>query len=69
MAILGKALLFFFFIFAFSRAAPMAYGGSQARGLIGAAAAKPTPEPQQHGIQAATATYTTAHSNAGFLTH
>ena len=29
---------FFFVFFAFSRAAPMAYGGSQARGLIGAAA-------------------------------
>jgi len=28
----------FFFFFAFSRAAPMAYGGSQARGLIGAVA-------------------------------
>ena len=28
-----------FCIFAFSRAAPMAYGGSQARGLIGAVAA------------------------------
>ena len=30
---------FFFFLFAFSRAAPKAYGGSQARGLIGAVAA------------------------------
>ena len=29
----------FFFFFAFSRAVPMAYGGSQARGLIGAVAA------------------------------
>ena len=27
---------FFFCLFAFSRAVPMAYGGSQARGLIGA---------------------------------
>ena len=27
------------------------------------------PEPQQRGIQAASATYTTAHSNARFLTH
>jgi len=33
-------LFFFFFcLFAFSRAAPTAYGGSQARGLIGAVAA------------------------------
>ena len=30
---------FFVFFFAFSRAAPVAYGDSQARGLIGAAAA------------------------------
>ena len=29
---------FFFRLFAFSRAAPAAYGGSQARGLIGAVA-------------------------------
>ena len=29
----------FFFLFAFSRAAPTSYGGSQARGLIGAVAA------------------------------
>ena len=32
------SFLFFFCLFAFSRAAPMVYGGSQARGLIGAAA-------------------------------
>ena len=29
----------------------------------------PTPEPQQPGIQAASATYTTAHSSAGSFTH
>ena len=33
------ALTLFFFLFAFSRAAPTAYGGSQARGLIGVVAA------------------------------
>ena len=32
-------LTFFFFLFAFSRATPAAYGGSQARGGIGAVAA------------------------------
>ena len=32
-------LFFFFCLFAFSRASPMAYEGSQARGLIGAGAA------------------------------
>ena len=47
----------------------MAYGGSQARGLIGAAAAKPMPEPQQRGIRASSANYATAHGNAGSLTH
>ena len=31
--------LFFFFLFCLSRAAPVAYGGSQARGRIGAVAA------------------------------
>ena len=31
-------LFFIFLLFVFSRAAPLAYGGSQARGLIGAAA-------------------------------
>ena len=31
-------IFFFFCLFAFSRAAPAAYGGSQARGLIGAVA-------------------------------
>ena len=33
------SFFFFFCLFAFSRAAPAAYGGSQARGLIGAVAA------------------------------
>ena len=36
--VVSKIYLFFFFfgLFAFSRAAPMAHGGSQDRGLIGA---------------------------------
>ena len=49
-------LLFFkhsFFFFGLFRAAPTAYGGSQARGQNGAVAA----------------TYTTAHRNARSLTH
>ena len=29
---------------------------------------QPTPQPQQHEIQAASVTYITAHSNAGSLT-
>ena len=56
-------LFYLFCLFAFSRAAPAAYGGSQARGLIGAVAAKPMPEPQQRGVPAASATYTTAQGN------
>ena len=43
-------VFFFFGLFAFSKATPTAYGGSQPRGLIGAVAAKPTPEPQQRRI-------------------
>ena len=34
----GKNLFTYFCLFAFSRATPVAYGGSQARGLIGAVA-------------------------------
>jgi len=35
---LSLSFFFFFNLFDFSRAAPTAYGGSQARGLIGAVA-------------------------------
>ena len=55
----------FFFgggVFSLFRAAPEAYGGSQARCRI-------WPEPQQHEIRAESVTYTTAHGNAGSLTH
>ena len=58
----------FCFVFVFFRAAPMAYGGSQARGLNWSCSCQPTPQPQQWHIQAAAVTYTTAHSNAGSLT-
>ena len=54
----------------FFRAPPMAHGSFQARSPIGAAAASlHTPQPQQQQIQAASSSYTTAHSNAGSLTH
>ena len=53
----------------FSWVALVAYEGSQARGLIRAIAAKPTPGPQQCGIWAASVTYTTAQGNSGSLTH
>ena len=65
-----EVTLFFFFFFVFSRAAPVAYGGSQARSPIGTAATGPhTPQPQQRGIRAPSATCTTAHGNAGSSTH
>ena len=51
------------------RAVPAAYGGSQARGPIGAVAAGPTPQPQQLGISVASVIYITAHGNARSLTH
>ena len=67
MALNNVSFLFCLFVVAISWAAPAAYGGSQARGLMGAV--RPSPEPQQCRIRAASATYTTAHGNAGSLTH
>ena len=55
------------FIFVFFRAAPTAYGGSQARGLNRSCSRWPTPEPQQCGIHAPSATHTTAHGNGRIL--
>ena len=64
---------FLFFVYLFLplsfRATPKAHGGSQARVLIRAVAAWPTPQPQQCQIQAVSVTFTTAHSNAESLTH
>ena len=59
----SKGLLPFFFPFLFSfflfRVAPAAYGS----------ALPAMPQPQQLRLQATPATYTTAHGNAGSLTH
>ena len=55
-----KTFYFYFVFLAISWATPAAHGGSQAR---------PMPEPQQRRIRASSATYTTAHGNAGSLTH
>ena len=61
---------FFFFVFLpFLGPLPVAHVGSQARGLIGAEAAGVGQRPQQLGIRAESATYTTAHGNARSLTH
>ena len=57
----------FIYLFLLFRVAPAAYGGSQARGQIGAVA-WPTAQPQQHRIQATSATYSTAQGNARSLT-
>ena len=60
----------FFFIILLFRATPAAHGGSQARGRIRATAASlHHSHSQQHRIRAASATHTTAHGNAGSLTH
>ena len=58
----------FFFFFGLFRAAPAAYGSSNAKGPIGAVATG-LAQPQQWGVQAMSASYTTAHGNAGSLTH
>ena len=60
---------FFFFGFCLFRATPVAYAASQARVLNWSYSLRPMPEPQQCQIWAMSATYTTAHSNAGSLTH
>ena len=56
-------------LFAISWAAPTAYGGSQARGRIRAAATGLRQSHSNAGIRATSATYTTAHGNARSLTH
>ena len=64
-----NALLFFFFFFFFFIFIPTAYGSSQARGPIGAPAASLHHSHINAGSEPLSATYTTAHSNGGFLTH
>jgi len=59
----------FFCLFAISWATPAAYGGSQAGGSNRSCSHRPTPEPQQQWIRAASATYTTAQGSTGSLTH
>ena len=59
-------LIFFFLLFG---AAHTAYGGSPGQGLNQSYTCRPTPEPQQRRIQAASATSITVHSNTGSLTH
>ena len=48
---LHRFSFYFFKFFCFFRATPMAYEGSQARGLIGATAAEPTEQGQGSNLQ------------------
>ena len=61
--------VFFFFgpFLPFSRAAPKACGGFQARGSNQSCSCRPMPQPC--GIRAVSVTYTTAHGKARSLTH
>ena len=58
----------FVFLFSLFRAALMAFGSSQARGLIGAIAASLHHSHSNTGSELS-AVYTTAHGNARSLTH
>ena len=62
----GFLLLLFLFVFLLFRAAPKAYGGSQARGQIGAIVAGLH---HSHADLSMSSTYTTAHGNARSLSH
>ena len=53
----------------FFPATPVAYGSSHSKGWVGPCSHQLTPQPQQRGIRASSATYTTAHSNTGSLIH
>ena len=62
-------LLLLLFCFLLFRATPGACGSSQARGSNRSCNCWPASQPQQHRIQAASVTYTTAHSNTRSLPH
>ena len=75
LAISFLLISFFFFFFVFCCCCCYFLGRSRGiwrfpgQGLNRSCSHRPTPEPQQCGIRAASATYTTAHGNAGSLTH
>ena len=62
-------IFFFFFFFAFSRATSCGIWRFPGWGSNWSCSHRPMPEPQQCGIRAASATYTTAHGNARSLIH
>ena len=61
--------MFFIYLFVFPRAAPEAYGHSQAKGLIGSCSHQAYTRAIAMRIRATSATYTTAHGNTESLTH
>ena len=63
------AWLHLFCLFLLSRAAPVGTWKFPGEGSNGSCSCRPTPQPQQLSIWAASVTYTTAHGNAGSLTH
>ena len=64
---MSKIYFILFYFILFFRARPAAYGSSQAGGggVVSNqnCSCQPTPQPQQHRIQATSVTYTTAHGN------
>ena len=62
-------ILFVCFVFCLFRAAPKAYGGSQARGSIGAIAARLCQSHSNSGSQLRLTYAMWDHSNVGSLTH
>ena len=66
----SKSIFFFFFwSFCHFLGCSVAYGGSQGKGGIGAVGTSLHHSHSNSGIRAVSATYTTAHGNAGSLTH
>ena len=59
---------FFFFFFLSFEGCTHSIWKFPGEGLNRSCSCWPTPQPQQHGIWATSATYTTAHGNMGFLT-
>ena len=62
-------IIFFNFFFFFLFRATRSIWGFPGQGLNQSYSCWPPPQPQQHQIRAASATYTTAHGSAGALTH
>ena len=64
-----KKFFLIYFIFCLFRAILTTYGGSQAKGWIGAAAANLHHSHSNARFEPQSVTYTTAHCNTGSLTH